>query len=171
MTRISITCVLFVGFLAMGCGAAIKAPVGANGQKVALSVLFDRGLDGKTEDQANQLNQLSDYMVPNLMDQLKNAGYDAVLIEAADAFQPAADTYLLSIKLTNYNPGSKAARMVVGFGAGSCSLDLHYELKGQGDAPMLSKDHGRASSNDWDKIARELNRDILIAVTNKLSSL
>jgi hypothetical protein len=59
---------------------------------------------------------------------------------------------------------------MVGFGAGSASLDTHYELIGPEKQPILTKDHGRASSKDWDNICRRLNQDMLVVISQTLAS-
>ncbi len=152
----------------VGCGPSVQAPVGPGGQKVMMQVVFDRGLEGKTDDQINQLDQLGEYMGSNLVAQLNDTGYAAQLIGSKEEFAAAPGKYLLFVKVVNYNPGSKAARMLVGFGAGTCTLDLHFELYGQESAPLISTDHGRASSWDWDKLARKLNEDLIITVTDRI---
>jgi len=65
------------------------------------------------------------------------------------------------VKIIKYNPGSKAARMLVGFGAGSASLDLRFEVYGEGPQPLLVKDHGRGSSRDWQFVCRTLSKDLV----------
>ena len=97
-------------------------------------------------------------------------GYETQQIASPDAFTPGEATYLLIIKVVNYNPGSKAARMLVGFGAGSAALDTHYDLITSDKQTIFSKDHGRASSKDWRNICRRLNKDMLIAVSEKLQT-
>ena len=52
----------------------------------------------------------------------KRGGYQSRALGLNETFKPAPNTYLLSIKVLKYNPGSKAARMLVGYGAGAVSL-------------------------------------------------
>jgi hypothetical protein len=134
-------------------------------------VLVDRGLDGKTPEEQNQLNQLGEFQQTNLIAALKNAGYNASVITSAAEFQPSEGLYMLKVTVTKYNPGSKAARMMVGFGAGTTSLDLHYELFSTDPAkPMYAKDHGRASSVDWPKLVRTVDSEMIADVTNQLAA-
>jgi hypothetical protein len=153
------------------CGGGPKAPTTPDGKPLTLVVLVDRGLDGKTPDQQNQLNQLGDFQQTNLIAALKDAGYNASLINSAGEYQPSAGLYLLKVTVVKYNPGSKAARMMVGFGAGSTSLDLHYELYSTDPAaPFYSKDHGRASSVDWPKLVRTVDSEMITDITNQLAA-
>jgi len=53
-------------------------------------------------------------------------------------------------------------------GAGSCSLDIHYELFGPNGNMLLSKDDGCGSSLDWQRLARKLNETMLAAIQARL---
>ena len=109
-------------------------------------------------------------MEPNLVQWLRDAGYATEVVPAKEAFTPAPGKYLLTVKIVNYNPGSKAARMLVGFGAGSGSLDVRYELMADPTQPIHVREHGRASSRDWQPVCRRINKDIVEDITNKLNS-
>jgi hypothetical protein len=172
MKNVCTVCFLLIlmAAMAISCGTSPKAPTTPDGQPTTIVVLFDRGLEDKTEDQINQLNQLSDFMETDLINRLKNTGYNAELGYKDEPAAPTPGKYVMTVKLVKYNPGSKAARMMVGMGAGTCTLDLHYELQGEAAEPLISKDHGRASSDDWDNIARRLNKEMVEDITIKLNS-
>ena len=131
---------------------------------IKVQLLFDRGLEGKTADQKTQLNQLSDYFEKCVAEIFTNNGVPAGVITSRNQFDPASGQYLLTVKTVNYNPGSKAARMMVGLGAGATSLDIHFELFGSDKTPLLAKDHGRGSSRDWKYLCKALGKDMLDAV-------
>lgn len=154
------------GFLALAnivSGAPEKKPV-------TIQVLFDRGLEDKTEDQKNQINQLSDYFEKDFCELFAKAdGFSVMRVTSRDQFDPASGQYLLTVKTVRYNPGSKAARMMVGLGAGATSLDVHYELFGADAQPIVAKDHGRGSSRDWKYVCKALNKDLLAAVKTALA--
>ncbi|EKD25855.1 MAG: hypothetical protein ACD_79C01467G0001, partial [uncultured bacterium] len=95
---------------------------------------------------------------------IKRGKYEARIISSADDFRKGQDEYLIDIKIMRYNPGSKAARIIVGFGAGSASLDIHYELIGPSGKTLLSKDDGCGTSLDWQRLARKLNENILSSI-------
>jgi len=152
----------------MACGPTIVAPKAPDGSQVEIVVYFDRGLAGKTEDQQTQLNQLSDWMENNLVEMYTDVGYAVQKITALEQYTPGPGRYLLTVATVNYNPGSKAARMLVGFGAGSAALDTHYEFKGENGKSMIAKDHGRPSGRDWKHIAKALNQDMLMEITRLL---
>ncbi len=165
MTQTNCVFLLTVVLLAAGCGSKIIAPTTPDGGRVSLAVYFDRGLEGKTEDQQNQLNQLGDWMEADLVRMYNQYGYKVEQITSPDQYTPTPGHYFLSVTTVNYNPGSKAARMMVGMGAGSASLDTHYELKDQEGKVLITKEHGRASSKNWTHIARQLNLDMLVEIT------
>jgi hypothetical protein len=50
---------------------------------------------------------------------LGRAGYSARQIDSRSEFDPSSGEYLLPVKVIKYNPGSKAARILVGFGKNS----------------------------------------------------
>lgn len=168
--RASVLAVALAAVAVLGCGPGFKAPAAPSGGPMTLSIAFDRGLDGKTEDEQNQLNQLGEWMENDLVRMAGQGGYDARLVGPGEQLELGPGHYLLTIAVVKYNPGSKAARMLVGFGAGSASLDVHYELRGAGAAPLLADDHGRASSKDWNYVARKVNQDIMIAATQAIEA-
>ncbi|MEE4242770.1 MAG: DUF4410 domain-containing protein [Desulfopila sp.] len=150
-----------------GCpGAKMKAPLTPDGKSYSLAVLCDRGITGdKTPAQIEQLNQLGVWAERDLMWMLGRAGYNARQINSRSEFNPSSGEYLLSVKVIKYNPGSKAARIMVGFGAGSCSLDRSYELYGDGPKPLLSRDQGVSSSIDYSAVVQKLNQEMIDEVT------
>jgi hypothetical protein len=156
---------------ASGKGAAPSGGKFADAGKYSLSVLMDPGLEGLPANEANSRKQISDWMGGDAVRVFAGrGGYKTQLITSKDKFTAGPDTLLLTVKIVKYNPGSKAARMIVGFGAGSCSLDIHYELHGAGKDPILSADDGVGSSVEWNRLARKLNENMLRAVNAKLAS-
>ena len=54
--------------------------------------------------------------------------------------------------------------------AGAASLDLRYELYGDHtEKAFWTKDHGRASGNDWRRICSVLNRDLVLFLRDAMS--
>jgi len=144
----------------------------ADAGKYTISVLTDLGAtEGLSASDLKQRQQVRDGMGPDMVKILtQRGGFKAREISARDQFKAGPDEYLLTIKIVKYNPGSKAARIVVGFGAGSCSLDLHYELFGAEKDPVLSKDDGVGSGLEWTRCVRKLNKNILSAINGTLAS-
>ncbi len=161
--------ILVAGVLLSGCVTASTAPQAAAGGKSKIFVVLDRG--NKNEMEAQQWkyrNEVGAYMEADLIRRLSRAGYMAQLIPSEKEYTSAVDSYLVSMKIKSYNPGSSAARIVVGFGAGACSLDMHYAVK-QGPKVLQEWDDGIGSSLDWrrlcnaldDKLIRKLNAELL----------
>ena len=96
------------------------------------------------------------------------SGYQAKLIEKRSDFTSGPNDYLLNVKITEYLPGSKAARIIVGYGAGGVTLKIHYELFADGTRSILNKDDSTYSGREWINAARKLNQNIAEAVTAKI---
>jgi hypothetical protein len=137
-----------------------------------LFVLIDRGIEKSfTDMQVKNRDQVGDFMEQDLPAVLKKSGFNARLISKRSEYQGAAGSYLLTVKITNYNPGSQAARMLVGYGAGAASMDTHYELYGVDAKPLLSDNQSVGSGRDWRNVIRKINEQTTKAVAKKVSAL
>ena len=136
------------------------APVHGIGEKPRILLLCDRG-DPATMDarQFQYRQELGPLMESDLLKRLNRAGYVAAQIQRREEFKPGPNCYLLVVKIDKYNPGSKAARIVVGFGAGTTSLDNSYQLFGSDHRPIMSWPNGCASSLDWKRLLVKLNTE------------
>jgi hypothetical protein len=137
------------------------------GKKARINLLMDIGDDDLTQLQRDQREQLNDFMGKDLLSMLSKAGYEATLITNRNQY--IKGTYLLKVTIVKYNPGSKAARIVVGFGAGAVSLDTRYELFAPGGSLLVSDKHGVGSSMDWTLCARKLNKQTVSAISGKIN--
>jgi len=135
-----------------------------------IQVLFDRGLEGKTDEQKKQYNQVSDYFEPYFVKHFTRAGFAVEKITSREQFDPASGGYLLTVKTENYNPGSKAARMWVGMGAGVTTMKIRFEVFGAGKDALLTKEQERGSSRDWQFLCTKLSDDTLDAVKPVLAA-
>jgi hypothetical protein len=140
--------------------------------QTTICILFDDGVNEKLEArQAKAQTQLSDWMDDDLVRvfaRYAKVGYQAKLIEKRRDFKPQSNDYLLTVKIIEYRAGSKAARMLVGYGAGGVSLKIHYELFADGRNAITTKDDGVFSGREWISAARKLNENMAKAVTEKL---
>jgi hypothetical protein len=166
----------------VGLSACAKAPREASGKTESgktssvrgtnLLVLIDRGIEPSfTNYQANNRDQVGEFMERDLPAVLKKSGFNARLIDKRSEYKPAAGLYLLTVKITNYNAGSKVARRFVGFGAGATSMDTHFELFGSDSKPLLSDDQSVGSARDWKNVVRKVNEQTTKAVAKKVSEL
>ena len=144
---------------------SLPAAVSA-GKNLRISVLMDAGDDNLALVKIDQREQLNDWMGKDLVTMLNKAGYDASLIETRNQYK--SGTYLLKVTIVKYNAGSKAARIIVGYGAGSVGLDTKYELFAPEGNRILSDEHGVGSGRDWTFCARKLNTQTVDAIKNKL---
>jgi hypothetical protein len=166
VAAVFLVAVFIIGFVCPA-GAAEKSA------QTTIYVLFDNGVNaGLSARQAKAQSQIADYMDDDLVrvfGRYAKAGYDAQLIEKRQDFKPESGNYLLTVKIIDYNPGSKAARIIVGYGAGGVSLKIHYELS-DGVKTILTKDDGVYSGIEWTRAGRKLNENMAKAITNKLGN-
>ena len=170
--RLTVAIVFLV--VAFIIGFAYPAPAAEKNTQSTICVLFDNGVNATLSDrQSNSQTQLSDWMDKDLVRvfaRYAKAGYQAKLIDNRKDFTPQPNNYLLSVKIIEYRPGSKAARIVVGFGAGGVSITIHYELFAGGANAILTKDDSVYSGREWMLAARKLNENMAKAVTEKLGN-
>ncbi|OGW38780.1 MAG: hypothetical protein A2010_07250 [Nitrospirae bacterium GWD2_57_9] len=153
-----------------GCASLSPAPKSASGKAIIIYVHVDRGIENSFNDyQIRNRHQTGEYMEKDLSNMLRKAGYAPRIIGKRSDYKPAPDTYLLTVKITNYNPGAKAARMFVGYGAGAVTMQTHYELYNKDQKSILDGDLGHGSSKDWAYVVKKIDRDTANAVTAKLS--
>jgi hypothetical protein len=167
MTR-HVLAVLLSAFVFACGGSAGNAPKNADGSRIAIMLFTDRGIQpDMPPDRVAQLDQMSEWMENDLLSLLDKAGYAATRI--ADSTTPAGPgRYVLKVTVKNYAAGSKAARMLVGFGAGAVVLDTHFELFGEAPAPLVVGDPSVGSGRDWTNTARKVNLQTVQAVNARL---
>lgn len=167
--RLAVLGILAGALLLSACVTASVAPKSASGGKIKISVLSNRGNPNEMESgQWRNRNTVGSYMETDLITRLTQSGYDAKLIASELEYAAGADSYLLSMEITSYNPGSSAARMFVGYGVGACALDMHYVVK-KGSSVLQDWKDGIGTSGDWrrlpraldDKLVRKLNAELL----------
>ncbi len=136
-----------------------------------INILFDNGVGaGMEARQAKSQTSLGNWMAPDLVrvfGRYAKQGYTAELLEKRQEYKAKPGNYLLIVKITEYKPGSKAARMVVGYGAGGVTLKIHYELF-DGSKSILANDDAVFSGREWINAARKLNEKTAKAVSEKL---
>lgn len=158
-------------FTLSACGGRQGAPTLPNGQKLAIMVFLDRTAAPETPpEKLQQLQQVQDWMEPDLLALLRNAGYDAAAISSMDANGASAPgRYALRVQVMSYNGGSKAARMFVGFGAGAARLDAHFELVGPNGQSYVSGSPGSSSGGgEWQRAVRKVDQEIVAAINLRL---
>lgn len=166
---IAVTVLLVVVFIS---GFAYLARTTEKSTQTTIYVLFDNGVNETLDArQAKAQTQLAAWMDDDLLRvfaRYAKSGYQANLIEKRADFKPLQDNYLLIVKIIKYHAGSKAARMVVGFGAGGVSLEIHYEFFADGVNAILTKDDGVFSGREWVNAARKLNENMAKTIVGKL---
>lgn len=171
MNRCLLVLSLMLSSLAfMGCGGrGGSAATMPDGSRIAIMLYTDRGITPEMEpDRVTQLEQLSMWMENDLLSILDRTGYAASRVEDPNT-ATGPGRYLLRVAIKNYSAGSKAARMLVGFGAGAAVLDTHFELFGaDSQAPLIGGDPSVGSGRDWKNAARKVNEQTVDAVNGRL---
>jgi len=148
--------------LAAGCGKkkADTAPVTAI--PIALLTL-DHGLGEQNADQERELRLTLDWMDRDLLKIFREQGFQPQLLKEMGEYRTDQGK-LLIIDVERFNPGSRAARAFVGFGAGAASLDLGYKLLDERGALLAEWRDGAGSSKGPTYCAQTLNRRALAKV-------
>ena len=166
--RVSLLGCLFVLLLA-GCKTVPPAPTQAGGARTQMLVLSDRGAESTMNPRQYQYRQeLGQWMESDLIRILTKSGYDPRLIQKQSEFTPTAGRYLLTVKIDSYNPGSNVARMMVGYGAGSASLNNSYALYGSETNAILTWKDGCGTSEHWTRLPRKLNENAVKKISTAL---
>jgi hypothetical protein len=161
--------VVLVLSLIVSIGLIYSSSAQAAASNVTVFVVIDRGIEASfTPAQVKNRHAVSEFMEKDLPPVCKDAGFTAVILKDKANFVSGAGKYLLKVKVTSYNPGNQAARMMVGFGAGTASMDTYYELLGPKMAVLLADKTHITSSVSWQKIIRKIDMDTAKAVARKL---
>lgn len=123
-----------------------------------LDVLIEEGGAGDLNDkQYGFRRELRTYMEKDLPRKMARQGINMQLITSPSQNTGAAGSApLLIIRYEVYNPGSTAARMWVGYGAGAASLDISLSLCKNGKEIQGWKD-GVGTSQHWSRIVNTLD--------------
>jgi hypothetical protein len=124
----------------------------------ALDVLIEEGNPSDMQErQYGYRVELRNYMERELPRRFSRYGFDVRMIRQRSEYAGiAGGRHLLVVHYDSYNPGSAAARMTVGYGAGAASLDVTMTLY-QGDAVALSWKDGCGTSGHWSRIINKLD--------------
>jgi hypothetical protein len=168
MTRYVLAMLVAAFVFACGGGRTGSAPKNPDGSRIAILLFTDRGIQpDMAPDRVQQIDQMAEWMENDLIDILDKTGYAATRVADANT-QAGPGRYVLRVTVKNYSAGSKAARMLVGFGAGAVVLDTHFELFGEAPAPLVIGDPSVGSGRDWTNAARKVNLQTVDAVNARL---
>lgn len=123
-----------------------------------LDVLIEEGGTGDLNDkQYGFRKELRTYMERDLPRKMARQGINMQLITSpSQNTGTSGSAPLLIIRYEVYNPGSSAARMWVGYGAGAASLDISLSLCKDGKEIQGWKD-GVGTSQHWSRIVNTLD--------------
>lgn len=172
MTRsLMILGLMLTSLFGLGCsGRSGSASTMPDGSRIAVMVHVDERITpDMAPDRVTQIQQLSQWMENDLLEMLDGTGYAGTRVEDPAATPPGPGRLLLRVSITDYNAGSKAARMLVGFGAGTAVLRTHFDLYADASSgPIVSGDPDVGSSRDWTNAARKVNQQTVDSVNLRL---
>lgn len=150
-------------FIVTGCGKKAAELASAVTIPIALLTLDDQ-LTEKNIDLEKELRVTVDWMDRDLLKIFRDNGYQPVLLKKMQDYRTDQGK-LLIVSVERFNPGSRAARAFVGFGAGSASLDVSYKLLDERGALLAEWRDGVGSSKGPTYCAQTLNRRALTKVS------
>jgi Domain of unknown function (DUF4410) len=150
-------------FLVTGCGKKTAEPVSSATIPLALLTLDDQ-LTEKNLEVEKDLRVTVDWMDRDLLKIFQDAGYQPVLLKKMQDYRTDQGKLLIA-SIERFNPGSRAARAFVGFGAGSASLDVSYKLLDEHGALLTEWRDDVGSSKGPTYCAQTLNRRALAKVS------
>ena len=158
-------------FLATACaGTRVgQAPKRPDGSPIAMLVHIDDGLTSDDPARVNQRKEVASYLENDLLKVLARTGYTATRSEDPSA-AAGPGRHLLRVKIVRYDAGSKAARILVGAGAGAASIETHFELIGDQGTPLVTGDPEASSGfgGDWNDAVRTANEQTVKAINDGL---
>jgi len=116
----------------------------------------DGNLPNLTTDQQRELDRVIQWMDKDIIKDLRQAGFNAVLIKDRSKYSKNMGMLLIA-DVDAFNAGNRAARAFVGFGAGAASLDMDYTLLNKTGDRLLSWKDGVGSSKGGTYCAQTLN--------------
>jgi len=154
-------------FFAAGCHHTARAGRAEPSKRTAVSihqqldVLIEEGKPNEMEQRQYAYRlELRNYMEKELPRRFARCGFDVHIIrQRSEYIGSIAGRHLLVVHYDSYNPGSTAARIAVGFGAGAASLDMSMTLF-QGDTAALSWKDGCGTSEHWSRIINKLDENM-----------
>lgn len=158
MKRLLMACLAVSMFLPLftGCRSARVAA----GPRQPLDVLIEEGKpDEMQERQYRYRTEVRDYMERDLPRRFSRYGIEARMIRDRGSYAPGGGRHLLVVQYLSYNPGSSAARIVVGFGAGAAALNIQARLL-DGQKELLSWQDGCGTSGHWSRLVNKLDANM-----------
>ncbi len=166
-TILFLSILLLVG-LNGGCGKKQISLNPGKGQDMTVLTL-DGNLAGLNADQQRELDIVMRWMDRDIIQSLNRSGFNATLIKDRNNYKKGMGK-LLIIDVDAFNPGSRAARAFVGYGAGAASLDLDYVLLNENGGELLRWKDGVGSSKGGTYCAQTLNRNAVEKIVQYVNS-
>ncbi len=151
-------------------GCAPKPPVMQDGKQVGIFVLVDRGTTaGTKEDERNDRNEMGQHMEDDIVDRLRDDGYNATLIQSQGQYIQGPANYLVAVKMVDLRLVGRAQRQWgAGVFAGPSILKTSYEVSGTSGRLSLSYRDEESTLRDWTECPEQLNRRLVGKINDRL---
>ncbi|MBU1566142.1 MAG: DUF4410 domain-containing protein [Proteobacteria bacterium] len=150
---------LLLGLITGGCGEK-KAQLNPLGVKDIAVLTMDGNLPKQKAKQARELRTALEWMDRDLVKNLSDSGFAAILVKDRQAYKPEMGK-LMIVDVERFKASNRSARAFVGFGAGSASLALSYKLLDEKGILLSEWRDGVSSSKGAIDCAEILNRKAL----------
>ena len=170
MIKRVLTITIVASIIALIFGCAAKSPVMQDGKQVGIFLLSDRGTkDGNKEDDRKDRDEIGQFMEENLINKLKQEGYNTTQLQSQNQYIHSPFDYLLNVTINDFRLVSGAARFWAGAAAGPDMLKCHYEVSGSDKKMLLSYDDEDFSIRGWRASSMELNDRLVNKINEKLN--
>lgn len=127
----------------------------------ALDILIEEGDSAQMDaKQYQQRVALKNYMAKTLPVKMGRHGIEGRIIPSRGDYA-GGGRQLLLVRYNRYNPGKTAARIIIGFGAGTASLDVTHVLY-DGEKEILSWEDGCGTSEHWQRLVNKINDNAVL---------
>ena len=153
-------------------GCASVPPILCEGRKLEVVIRCNPNTQsGMKKDAIEDRNKVAALTVEDLSKRLTDAGCNASVESAGESYATGPGRYILSITIKDLHVVGDATQFWVGGMAGASWVDFHYELVGDGKAPILSYDNQDGSINGWRSCIEQLDKKAVTRVMGQLRAM
>lgn len=150
--------VLGIFLLCAGCASTQGGEAGSPAEhqvEGAKTIFISVEYNEKMHANMDSIREMANLLRETLQDRLTDAGYSAEPLASPGGFRPAADHYLLKIRLDDYHGGLHK------------TLYIQYEFSGDGLPTLINKTE-LTTAKGASKLARVLAKQLAVIVDQRL---
>jgi len=150
-------------------GCASTPPIICEGRKLNIGIRCDPNINpSMKQDEINDRQRAAEKTVEKLADELEDAGCNVTKLSATDTFAPGRGRHLLSASIKDLHLVGDAAQFWLYPAAPPSWVDYHFDLSGDGKAPLLSYDYRDGSTLGWEESIRQTSKKTAKGVMTRL---